>query len=568
MVYSYCRLLCYHITAGAIVRGMSLSILKGKSKNTLTLKKKVEVIKAAAESHVGVRRLAEQFNCGRTQISSILKSKEAILELYESNAGSSSICMRKRVKSSEFSEINEALHKWYLIACSKNIYPSGPQLCEKAREIAQRLHVEGFKASNGWIKKWKRRYNVRYVKISGESADVSGITVESWKERVCELIEGYAAEDIWNLDETGCFWKALPDRGFAQKGTSCHGGKKSKERMTVAFLVNAAGSKETAIVIWKSAKPRCFKSIDISNLPVLYFSQPKAWMTADILVSVLTKLNRKLSSKGRNIILLMDNAGCHPENAVKDRFSNIKVIFLPPNTTSKLQPLDLGIIQNFKVKYRTLFLRFVLSQIDACSKASEVTKSLSILHSIRWVAQAWDTVSPETIRRCFRKAGILDDSFSVPTRPHEHDPFLDIDLNTPEIENIESLMEQIQPEGGICSSTEFINGDDDLVTCFETDDDSWDQQFLTSLDSQSASSAPGVSSDPKEEEEEEEELEPPQPKVRKLSEAISHLEGVREFLDNKGHIAEATIVSSAVDKLALLHCKTRQSHLDDYLLQS
>ena len=44
----------------------------------------------------------------------------------------------------------------------------------------------------------------------------------------------------------------------------------------------------------KSAKPRCFKFIDINNLPVSFFSQPKAWMTADILVSVLTKLNRKL----------------------------------------------------------------------------------------------------------------------------------------------------------------------------------------------------------------------------------------------------------------------------------
>ena len=94
----------------------------------------------------------------------------------------------------------------------------------------------------------ERRYNVQYVKISGESADVSGVIVEYWKERVRELIEGYA-QDIWNLDETGCFWKALPDRGFAQEGAACHGGKKAKERMTVAFLVNAAGGKETAIVI-------------------------------------------------------------------------------------------------------------------------------------------------------------------------------------------------------------------------------------------------------------------------------------------------------------------------------
>ena len=52
-----------------------------------------------------MRRLAEQFHCGRTQIWSILKNKESILELYEPNASSSSICMRKRAQSSEFSEI-------------------------------------------------------------------------------------------------------------------------------------------------------------------------------------------------------------------------------------------------------------------------------------------------------------------------------------------------------------------------------------------------------------------------------------------------------------------------------
>ena len=38
---------------------------------------------------------------------------------------------------------------------------------------------------------------MRYVKISGESADVSRVTVESWKERVCELVKGYAASETW-----------------------------------------------------------------------------------------------------------------------------------------------------------------------------------------------------------------------------------------------------------------------------------------------------------------------------------------------------------------------------------
>ena len=113
---------------------------------------------------------------------------------------------------------------------------------------------------------------------------------------------------------------------------------------------------------------------------VLY-SQPKAWMTGDILDDILRKLNRRLSSSNRNILLLMDNAGCHPEN-LSGKYSNIKVCFLPPNTTSNLQPLDLGIIQNFKVHYRRYFLRYVLSKIDQCDSASHVVKSVNILVAI------------------------------------------------------------------------------------------------------------------------------------------------------------------------------------------
>ena len=72
------------------------------------------------------------------------------------------------------------------------------------------------------------------------------------------------------------------------------------------------------------------------------------------------------------VILTLYVIGCK-------KFSNIKVVFLLINTTSKLQPLDAGIIKNFKYNYRQLLLNHVLSQIDGSDLcASEIVKSVNV----------------------------------------------------------------------------------------------------------------------------------------------------------------------------------------------
>ena len=94
---------------------------------------------------------------------------------------------------------------------------------QKSKEIAVHLGKPDFKGMNRWLEKWKKRYcnNIRKVAISGESR---GCTVESWKERLPELLEGYIKKEyIYNLDEMECFWRALPDTGFGEKGKKCKG---------------------------------------------------------------------------------------------------------------------------------------------------------------------------------------------------------------------------------------------------------------------------------------------------------------------------------------------------------
>ena len=104
-------------------------------------------------------------------------------------------------------------------------------------------------------------------------------------------------------------------------------------------------------------------------------------MASEIMDSVLTKINRKMAPAKRNILFFMHNAPCHLENFVVS-YSNIKVVFLPKNTTSRLQPLDAGIIRNFKVKYRKRLLKCVISRIDDNRKASEIIQEVDILKAI------------------------------------------------------------------------------------------------------------------------------------------------------------------------------------------
>ncbi len=67
-------------------------------------------------------------------------------------------------------------------------------------------------------------------------------------------------------------------------------------------------------------------------------------MRSEIFDEFLKSLNKKMIKNNRKIALIVDNCTAHPFV----RLSNVKLIFLPPNTTSRLQPMDMGVIHSIK----------------------------------------------------------------------------------------------------------------------------------------------------------------------------------------------------------------------------
>ena len=107
-------------------------------RHDLSLQKKVEVINFYEKNPgTSVRPLGEKFDCGTSQIAYLLKRKVSILwalSFIINTSGSRLLTVTSH--SSEFSEVNEALYKWFCVASSKNIHPGGPELIEKAKEIS------------------------------------------------------------------------------------------------------------------------------------------------------------------------------------------------------------------------------------------------------------------------------------------------------------------------------------------------------------------------------------------------------------------------------------------------
>lgn len=516
----------------------------GKRKD-LSASEKVQVIEYKKENpSAGVRSIAEKFDCSKSQIQSILAKKDEILEHYGANKNAH--C--KRARLSQLKNVDEATYEWYQKARSKNIPVTGPMLQEKAKRANEELGDATFKASNGWLDRFKKRYNITSKVISGEAGGVSEETVASWKERLPSILSGYSLENVLNMDETGQFYRALSNRSLAEVSKQCTGGKKSKERVTCAFFVNAAGGSEEPIVIGKSKSPRCFKAIkDRSQLPCSYFSQAKSWMDFNILDEVLSKLNRKLARKQRNVILFLDNAPCHPPD-MKGKYDHIKIVFFPANCTSRLQPLDLGIIQAFKLKYMKLMLTHVVSKIDDCNSATEVCKSVDLLQAIRWIAQAWESVSESTIKKCFAKAGILSADESLVAFPADHrefDPFEDLDSG--ELVQVNSLLSDTSSvsESDTPSAVEALEATSTLPTCKELSAN-WEEEFFSTL---SASTSQNSEEDDSDDDIVKITAQPKEVKIKSMKEAMSMLEDVTEYLTDENLTDMANNLSRVLSKV-------------------
>lgn len=367
--------------------------MKYTKRKSLSLKQKFEIIREIEQTN-NQSAIVKRGVASSSAISRIWSQKEQIMTAYVSKPGKI-----KRLKNSKYLEIEEKLLIWFREIREKGIPISSDLLSQKAKDIAENLKIKNFVCCNGWLSRFKHRNMLTTGQISGESGSANTNNANAW---ICDkwqtLREKFRDENIFNADETGLFYKCTPKTTLKFKGEKCTGGKMSKERLTILLCCNSLGEKRPPLIIGKHAMPRCFKGENISHFN--YVSNKKAWMTSSIFTNYLLKWDSELRLINRRILLILDNCSAHPD--ICSKLTNIKLCFLPPNTTSLIQPLDQGIIKSFKVHYR----KTLTSKILQSAELNENFK-ITVFDALKYILQSWNLISEKTIQNCFAYSKII-----------------------------------------------------------------------------------------------------------------------------------------------------------------
>ena len=121
-----------------------------------------------------------------------------------------------------------------------------------------------------------------------------------------------------------------------------------------------------------------------------YRSEKKSWMDSILFEEWIREVDRRFNKEGQKIVLLVDNCPAHPSI---DNLVSTELIFLPPNTTSKLQPIDQGVIRSLKAYYKTMSIK---KSIEAIRKKKTLPE-FSVLDAMQILDVTWGKVTTKTV---------------------------------------------------------------------------------------------------------------------------------------------------------------------------
>ena len=379
-------------------------------RNSYTVEFKILVVEWLHRNDHNIHRAAREFNINRKLVREWNKKYNDLLRM---NVGASS--KRRRLNSGRTPlsvELDQRVFEFLEEERSEGRPVTNTSLQTKAMQIAAGLGFTTFRASNGWLWRWKRRYCVGIrcgtnssQKVPADYAD----QIMQFRKTIITVRKAKKIDPshIVNMDQTMCRFDMPPARTNNIRGERTIRIKTTraeKKGFTVALAAAADGTKLPATIIFKERGgvlgERVRRSLLIpSNVRVR--SSTNGWMTATEYQHWLLHLY------GEHRLLVVDCYKPHrAEESIKmaKERCNADVVIVPGGCTSIIQPMDKCINKPFKESMRKSWQEW-MCQDRAKTKQGNL-KQPTRHDAINWVSKAWDSISQETVINSFLVCGI------------------------------------------------------------------------------------------------------------------------------------------------------------------
>ncbi|XP_051885228.1 tigger transposable element-derived protein 1-like [Pristis pectinata] len=393
------------------------------SRKSITLDVKMQVLRRleAGERQVDVGR---DFNLATSTIRTILRNAEKI-KASRKTTTSFSATKLTRSRSSLLEKMEKELCIWVEDQLHRRISLSQLMIMEKARSIFTHLQeqegkgstLETFTASRGWFFRFKRRSNLQNIHISGEASCADDQAAQEYTDMLRAIIKrgNYPPQLVFNVDETGLFWKRMPSCTFISQEEKCASGfKAAKDRLMLLLGGNAIGDlKLKPMLVYHARSLRVMEGFSSEHLPLIWRANKVAWITITIFHQWFTSYfcpTVKSYCEENNLelkaLLVLDSTPGHPLNLESlPTCLPVEVVYLPANTTSPIQPMDQGVISNFKAYYLRCIFKQLSEITDGQDKQSirEFWRSYNMMKAIENISASWAEVTSVCMNNVWRK---------------------------------------------------------------------------------------------------------------------------------------------------------------------
>ncbi|KAF0884784.1 TIGD1 protein, partial [Crocuta crocuta] len=388
-----------------------------RERKAITLDIKLEVLRRF-EVGEKLSQIAKALGLAVSTVATIRDNKEKI----KANSQIATPLRASRLtrhRSAVMETMERLLHVWLEDQSQRNVPLSVTIIQEKAkslfddlqRERGESSQTEKFSASKGWFVRFKERHCLPHFKINSTPPGNKDI----YPEVLRSIIEEgeYTPQQVFNVDETGLYWKRMPEGMFISVEEKAEPGfKSSKDRLMLLLGGNAAGDfKLKPLLVYHLETPKALKGYSKPNLPVIWRSNKKAWATRSIFQEWFTYFfcpavekycaQNNLTNKA---LLILDNAPCHPVD-LSDLSDNVRVEYLHDSTADSIQPMGQGIASTFKAHYVRRTFEHILEATDGEDTAMirEFWRNYSIMDAVDNIAVAWEQLRPATMNSVWKK---------------------------------------------------------------------------------------------------------------------------------------------------------------------